>query len=142
MSEILTFVVPDSLATRTGGYAYDRKIIENLCESGWTVEPVELGGGFPNPDQKTLANAQKSFSAIPDGALVIVDGLAFGVLPEIAAREHLRLKLVALVHHPLADETGLGDEQRAELRRSEMHTLGFAHHVVVTSNFTRRRLVE
>ncbi|MEE8439223.1 MAG: glycosyltransferase family 4 protein [Micropepsaceae bacterium] len=142
MSEILTFVVPGSLATRTGGYAYDRKIIENLRESGWTVEPVELGSGFPNPDQKTLANTEKSFSAIPDGALVIVDGLAFGVLPEIAAREHLRLKLVALVHHPLADETGLGDEQRAELRRSEVHALGFAHHVVVTSNFTRRRLVE
>ncbi len=142
MSESLIFVVPGSLAIRTGGYAYDRKIIENLRKSGWSVEAIELGGGFPNPNQKTLAKTEKLISNIPDGALVIVDGLAFGVLPEIAAREHLRLKLVALVHHPLADETGLGDEQRTDLRRSEMRALDFAHHVVVTSNFTRRRLVE
>jgi len=142
MSESLTFVVPGSLETRTGGYAYDRKIIEGLRKCGWLVEVIELGGRFPNPDNKTLANAQERFAAIADGALVIVDGLACGVLPKIAAKEHSRLKLVGLVHHPLADETGLGKAQREKLTRSETQALGFAHHIIATSHFTYRRLVE
>jgi glycosyltransferase involved in cell wall biosynthesis len=135
-------VVPGSLATRTGGYVYDRKIIDGLCNIGWIVTPVELSGRFPDLDEQALANAKKRFASFPDGALVVVDGLAFGVLPEIALREHARLRLFALVHHPLADETGLENEQRAKLIRSETKALGFAHHILVTSKFTQRRLME
>jgi glycosyltransferase involved in cell wall biosynthesis len=122
-------VVPGSLATRTGGYAYNRKIIEGLRNIGWSVTLVELSGGFPDPDEQALAYAKKCFASLPDGGLVVVDGLAFGVLPEIASPEHARLRLVALV-------------QREKLMLSETKALGFAHHIVVTSKFTRRRLME
>jgi glycosyltransferase involved in cell wall biosynthesis len=142
MKDSLTFVVPGSLETRTGGYAYDRKIIEGLHKNGWTVAPIELSGSYPNPDEKALAHAEDRFATIADGALVIIDGLALGVLPEIAAKEHSRLNLVGLVHHPLADETGLGQAQRERLVISEAKALGFAHKIIATSHFTFRRLVE
>ena len=142
MNETIYFIVPGSLATRTGGYVYDRRIIENLRAGGWTVEPIELGGNFPDHDAKTRAKAEKIFASIPNGALVVVDGLAFGALPEIAENEHSRLALIALVHHPLADETGIAEDLRQKLTRSEATALGFANHAVVTSKFTRRRLVE
>jgi glycosyltransferase involved in cell wall biosynthesis len=142
MKDTLTFVVPGSLETRTGGYAYDRKIIEGLRKNGWTVAPIELSGSYPNPDKKALANAEDRFASIADGALVVVDGLAFGVLPEIAAKEGSRLNLVGLVHHPLADETGLGQAQRERLVISEAKALGCAKHVITSSHFTQRRLVE
>jgi glycosyltransferase involved in cell wall biosynthesis len=142
MNETIYFIVPGSLATRTGGYVYDRRIIEYLRSGGWTVEPIELGGNFPDPDDKTRANAEKFFASIPGRALVVVDGLAFGVLPEIAEKEHVRLALFALVHHPLADETGIAEDLRQKLMRSEAIALRFANHAIVTSKFTRRRLVE
>jgi hypothetical protein len=119
MNEKIYFIVPGSLAIRTGGYAYDRRIIEHLRAGGWTVEPIELGGNFPNPDDKTRAKAEKIFATIPNQARVVVDGLAFGALPEIAEKEHSRLVLIGLVHHPLADETGIADDLRQELMRSE-----------------------
>jgi glycosyltransferase involved in cell wall biosynthesis len=142
MKDSLTFVVPGSLETRTGGYAYDRKIIEGLRKNGWTVALIELSGSYSNPDEKALAHAEDRFAAIADGTLVIIDGLAFGVLPEIAAKEHSRLNLVGLVHHPLADETGLGQSQRERLVISEAKSLGFAHQIIATSHFTFHRLVE
>ena len=44
--------------------------------------------------------------AVPAGAPIVVDGLAFGVLPEAARELAADHPLVALVHHPLALEIG------------------------------------
>jgi glycosyltransferase involved in cell wall biosynthesis len=77
---------------------------------------------------------------LPDGARVVVDGLALGALPEEAAREAKRLCLIALVHHPLADETGLLPEVRAQLESSERRALQAVRHVVVTSRRTASAL--
>jgi glycosyltransferase involved in cell wall biosynthesis len=49
--------------------------------------------------------------------------------------------LIALVHHPLALETGLAAEVARTLRESETRALSHARHVVVTSRFTARLLV-
>jgi hypothetical protein len=87
------------------------------------------------------AAAERTLSAWPDGALVMIDGLAFGLLDDWAEREAHRLKVAALVHHPLALETGLGEKERARFHQSEKKALRFAAHVVVTSQMTARELV-
>ena len=128
------------MATRTGGYAYDRKIIDGLRALSWQVDAHALGEGFPTPDAAALAQARQVIEALPDGALAVVDGLAFGVLGELAHAHAQRLRWVALVHHPLALETGLSDTQREALQQSERQALQAARRVVVTSPFTARNL--
>ena len=78
--------------------------------------------------------------ALPDGALAVVDGLAFGVLPELAQRHAQRLRWVALVHHPLSLETGLDAAQQRALFESERRALASARGVIVTSPSTARAL--
>jgi glycosyltransferase involved in cell wall biosynthesis len=136
-----TFAVPGDLATLTGGYAYDRRMIAELQELGWTIDVVALGEGFPWPSEQTRIAAQSKLLSIAGDAPIVVDGLALGALPEAAARLRSGRRLVALIHHPLARETGLSAEQIATLHDSERAALACAARVVVTSETTARHLV-
>lgn len=139
---ILHFVVPGALDTPTGGYGYDRRLIAELGRLGWEVRHVALGEGFPCPGPDRRAEAAAAFAALPDGALALTDGLAFGALPEVAAAERGRLRLAALAHHPLCDETGLSAAEATALRASEGAALAAAGAVICTSGATAARLAE
>src|SRR6185369_9578134 len=138
----LCFVIPGDLATLTGGYGYDRRLIAGLRDAGWKVRHLQLGPSFPFPDAADLAAAGESFAALAADSLVLVDGLAFGALPEVAEKEAGRLCLVALVHHPLAEETGLSAAASDALLRSERRALAGTRGVIATSSTTARRLIE
>jgi len=95
-----------------------------------------LDASFPAPTPEALAHARGILAAVPEGGLVLADGLAFGALPELAEAEGGRLRLVALVHHPLAAETGLPPGLADAARRSETRALAQARRVLVTSRST------
>src|SRR5512132_1135603 len=102
----LAFAVPGDLATPTGGYRYDGHIIEELGRLGWQVDVLDVGDGFPFPSAVQRAKALAMLSAVPGGCPIVLDGRAFGALPEAGVLQS-RTPLIALVHQPLALEAGL-----------------------------------
>jgi glycosyltransferase involved in cell wall biosynthesis len=136
------FAVPGDLATPTGGYAYDRRIIAELAPLGWRIEVLNIGEGFPYPTADTRATARVRLAALPPGRPVVIDGLAYGVLPDVAEALAASHPLVALVHHPLALESGLSATDAACLRTSERSALVYACQVVATSAAIARFLVD
>jgi glycosyltransferase involved in cell wall biosynthesis len=142
LNRSLTFAYPGDLALKTGGYGYDRRVIAGLKELGWDVTLLALGDGFPSPLPAVLEEAEIHLSTLPNDTLVLVDGLAFGVLDGWASRHASRLRIAALVHHPLALETGLTEEERTRFIESERRALSFATTVFVTSPMTGRELLE
>ncbi len=136
----VTLLVPGDLNLRTGGYGYDREIAAGLRALGWRVDVAALDGSFPFPTAEARAHAARTLAALPDGTLVLADGLAFGALAEEAEREAARLAFVGLVHHPLADETGLDDATAQAFVASEGRALACTRGVVVTSRATAGRL--
>jgi len=140
VNQRLSFLVPGELGMRTGGSTYDRHIIDGLRTLGWHVDVASLGEGWPAPDDAATRVARRVVEALPDDALVVADGLAFSAMPELAEAHAKRLRWVALVHHPLALETGLDADAQATLFDSERRALSTVRAVIVTSPSTARAL--
>lgn len=135
----LGFAIPGDLATISGGYGYDRRLIAEAPAAGLILTPLTLPARFPDPSAADLAETAERLDAHP-GPLLI-DGLAFGAFPAaLAAR--IGPRTVALVHHPLCLEDGLAPARAAALETSERAALAACRGAVVTSRATARILIE
>ncbi len=134
----LVFVVAGAIDQKTGGYLYDARMVRELRDRGRRIRVVELEGAWPAPDSRAIEGLRTALRACPDGALVVVDGLVGGAAPGPIEAERDRLRVVALVHHPLCDE----GPERDGLAATEARTLTAAAGVIVTSAFTAGRVVE
>jgi glycosyltransferase involved in cell wall biosynthesis len=123
MSEVHV-VVPEGIddpARPSGGNTYDRRVCRGLAELGWAVHV------HPVPDG--AAPLALTVRGIPDGAVVLVDGLIASPAPDVLVPEARRLRQVVLMHMPL----GHADEREV---------LTAAAAVVTTSQWSRGRLQE
>jgi glycosyltransferase involved in cell wall biosynthesis len=129
------FAVPGDPESLTGGYIYAKRLIQTLEDHGWQVHRLPLPAGFPNPSPAELTETRRILDGVPRRASVLIDGLAFGAFPPMVLAD-LDLDVVALVHHPLARETGLTPEAIATLTLSERAALSTARAVISTSPHT------
>ncbi len=128
----VVLIAPGSLDARTGGYEYDRRMVAGLRDGGWRIETRELDASFPRPTRAALRNAARVLALIPDGATILVDGLALAAMPDEIERASSRLRIVALVHLPIADQVGLDPVTAAAFRETERRALAASSLVVVT----------
>ena len=142
MMKRVIFAFPGELDTPTGGYIYDRRIIDGLQRLGWQVELLRLGPGFPYPSQQTRNEAAELLKAIAPDTLIVIDGLALGVLPEAVAVCANTHPVIALVHHPLAYESGLSLEQAQVFLKTENQALSHVAQIIVTGPATARDLTQ
>lgn len=130
------FAVPGEPDTPSGGYGYDRRIAAELRAAGWDLQWLRLPDGFPDPSAAALSGAYARLARQQQDTAVMIDGLALGAMPDVGEVLGPRRPLVALVHHPLALETGLDPGRAAQLRASERAALAAARRVVATSRAT------
>ncbi len=131
------FAIPGDLATPTGGYAYDRRVLALLPSYGIPARHVALPASYPNPSAQDLEATRRTLAAASSDATLLIDGLAYGAMPA-GVIQGLGHRIVALVHHPLYLETGLEAARRRELLETERRALALAAHVIVTSRSTER----
>lgn len=143
MAKRLTFAYPGDLQTATGGYIYDRQVIERLQTLlGWEVTTAPLDERFPNVDQQICDWTAHQLAKTPDQHMLVIDGLALGAMGSSAQIISVRRPFIALVHHPLALESGLTTDDADWLMQSERQALRHAQGLVVTSPDTRQTLIE
>lgn len=134
------FAVPGDLNTPTGGYAYARRLIEAAPRVGLRLTLMPLPGDFPAPSAASVEIAAAALAGVPPTTPLLVDGLAFGALPEPVAAA-IRAPLAVLLHHPLGLEGGVPPEQAAAMLATEAAALRHARAVIVTSGATRADVI-
>lgn len=143
MTTGVVLVVPGGIDDETapsGGNVYDQRMRDGVAAAGLDVREVAVAGAWPRPAEAARAEFARSLDSLPDGAVVLMDGLVACGVPEVVVPRAARLRLAVLVHMPLADDVGLPEDVAAELDRYERETLAAAAAVVATSTATARRL--
>jgi glycosyltransferase involved in cell wall biosynthesis len=133
-------VVPDGIddpSRPSGGNTYDRFVCRELGAIGWTVHEHPVPGAWPRRDAGSLAALAGTVERMPDGAVVLLDGLIASAAPNVLVPQARRLRLVVLVHMPLGHRP---EEDEAQTR--ERAVLAAAVAVVTTSGWTKERLLE
>ncbi len=135
------FAIPGDINTVTGGYIYERRLLEGLRAQGRDVEHIQLGASFPDPSKADMAAAATRLLALPPDRPLILDGLVYGSIDTSILRD-MRAPIVAMIHHPLALENGLTQARRDVLFTTERDNLAQATHVLVPSPHTAAVLAE
>ena len=133
-------VLPDGIddpARPSGGNVYDRHVCDGLVALGWSVHEHAVAGFWDRADGAAFAALAVVVNGIPDGAVVLLDGLIASAAPDVLVPEAGRLRLVVLVHMPFGDRPA--DD---EARTREHAVLAAAAAVVTTSAWARDRLLE
>ena len=142
MSEVHV-VVPEGIddpARPSGGNTYDRRVCRGLAELGWAVHEHAVPGPWPRGSEVGHAALARAVRRIPDGGVVLLDGLIASTAPEALVPQARRLRQVVLVHMPLGHRPP--DAEAGAVRAREREVLAAAAAVVTTSAWTRRRLGE
>lgn len=132
----LALIVPGSIEQLTGGYLYGRHLTAGLRRTGVAVAVHELAGEFPETDARARAEAGAALATLGDGAVAVIDGLALDGFAECLEQAARRLRLIALVHHPLAAETGIGAAAASRFAALEARLLPLVAGVVCPSAST------
>ncbi|HEY8534276.1 MAG TPA: glycosyltransferase family 4 protein [Micromonospora sp.] len=118
----------DDPATPSGGNTYDRRVCDGLAATGWAVHEHAVPGAWPQPTAQEQTRLARQLAALPDGALVLIDGLVGSAAPDALCAQAHRLRLVPLIHMPLLDD-------------GEGRALAAATRIVTTSEWTRQTLL-
>jgi glycosyltransferase involved in cell wall biosynthesis len=118
----------DDLARPTGGNVYDRRVLRGQVARSHRVIELLVAGAWPRPDTADLERLDASLATVPDGGVVLVDGLVASAAAAVIPRHAARLRLVVLLHMPIGPDRG------------EEQVLASAAAVVTTSTWSRERV--
>jgi glycosyltransferase involved in cell wall biosynthesis len=137
----LHLLVPGPFDAISGGYIYDRRLVDGLRAQGEAVEVVELPGQHPAPDEVATEGARAALNALPRDARIVIDGLGLPAFLPLA-QDLAERRAVALIHHPTALEHGAEEATRTVLKAKERALFAACARLVCTSPLTARRVAE
>jgi glycosyltransferase involved in cell wall biosynthesis len=121
------FLVPDGIDDRpSGGNRYDLRVAAGLAGLGWDVRRHPVAGCWPEPGATAGPSAERILAGLPDGALLLVDGLVGASAPAELVAQAGRLRPVVLVHM---------------LQPADQPVLGAAAAVITTSCWSRDQVL-
>ena len=134
-------MIPGDIDTLTGGYLYEKRLLSGLRDLGHDMQHLQLPASFPDAGPDDMACAVGMLQSLDPARPLILDGLVSGAI-DPAGLATVRAPVIAMVHHPLAEESGLNEARQSQLLQAERENLRLSRHVLVPSPHTRRILID
>lgn len=141
MSVTVVFSVPGKLNQLTGGYIFDRRVVESFKERGSVVHIAELPGTFPQVNAEAIDAATELVDSLRQEQVLVIDGLA---LPAFASLLPLQggIRAIGFIHHPLFLETGLSKELVSYFYKLESTLWPLLDGLICASPSTARTVIQ
>ncbi len=137
-SMTIHFIIPGDIDTPTGGYRYDRAILDEWRKAGIAHELISLEGAFPFPTHSDVEECIAKVNTLSGARSIVVDGLAGGASAKLMEALSYQAPLTALIHHPLCLENGLSVAEAIRLKGEEQKGLAHTSQVITTSKATAK----
>ena len=80
----------------SGGNTYDRQVCRGLAELGWSVHEHAVSGAWPRAGAAEHGALARALRRIPDGAVVLLDGLVACAAPAVLVGQASRVQALTL----------------------------------------------
>ena len=131
------FFYPGNINTKTGGYIYEKNILDHAKKLNFKISKVALSNNYPFPHKNDLNDLIKKIKKLPLDSILIFDGLILESLEPIID-ELKNYKIIALIHHPLFLE--FKGNISANFLSSGKKIFKLINHFIVTSKDTKMLL--
>jgi len=136
----LFFLIPGNINALTGGYLYNRYMVEGMRKKGHVVEILQLDECMLQA-QEIEAKCSLIFKKLRTGSIVLIDSLVLGVLHRVMKKFHGKLTFMGIIHLPLSYNP-LADKKRQFIAKSEVEAMQHTSRLIVTGRLTFRLLTE
>ena len=132
------FIYPGNINAKTGGYIYEKNILEYAKLRNIKIRTISLSENYPFPTKKDIKYFLKILEKIHPDSKIIIDGLALEGMYSIF-KEILTYNIIALIHHPLYLE--FKGHQSKKFLRLEKENFKKISKFLVTSKNTKDLLI-
>ena len=94
------FIYPGNINAKTGGYIYEKNILEYAKIRDINIRSIALSDNYPFPTNNDIKYFLKILDKIDPDSKIIIDGLALEGMYSIF-KKILTYNVIALIHHPL-----------------------------------------
>ena len=94
------FVYPGNINAKTGGYIYEKNILEYAKIRDVNIRSIALSENYPFPTNNDIKYFLKILDKIDPDSKIIIDGLALEGMYSIF-KKILTYNVIALIHHPV-----------------------------------------
>ena len=132
------FVYPGNINAKTGGYIYEKNILEYAKIRDIDIRPIALSENYPFPSNNDIKYFLKILDKIDPDSKIIIDGLALEGMYSIF-KKILTYNVIALIHHPLYLE--FKGQRSKKFLRLEKENFKKINKFIVTSKNTKNLLI-
>ena len=137
----LYWMQPGEIDSISGGYIYNKNIIESIRAQSIEVELLNPGTDFPFPSKKSIENCRELFQNIESSSIVIIDSLILGIIPDLIEEFASKFTIAGMIHLPLSLSPDFTNDEKKHIKQNEIESFKHSKILFVTSEYSKSETV-